>query len=79
MKLLIIAPRFHTNLYYRAKALQDAGHHVKVVVLYQGKSEYYQNIEIQVLKLSFFSRFISKILRRFKKNHLKTYTFPCFA
>ena len=72
MKFLIIAPRFHTNLYYRAKALQDAGHHVKVVVLYQGKSEYYQNIETQVLKLSFFSRFISKILRRLKKNHLKT-------
>ncbi len=72
MKFLIIAPRFHTNLYYRAKALQDAGHHVKVTVLYQGKSEYYQDIKPEVLKLSFFSRLISKILRRFKKNHLKT-------
>ena len=34
MKFLIVAPRFHTNLYYRAKALHDAGHTVKVIVLY---------------------------------------------
>lgn len=72
MKFLIIAPRFHTNLYYRAKALQDAGHKVKVLVLYKGKSEYYENIDIKVLKLSFFSRLLSYILKSNKKNPLKT-------
>ncbi len=72
MKFLIVAPRFHTNLYYRAKALQDAGHTVKVIVLYQGKSEFYETIDIQVLRLSAFSRLLSSIIKIFKKTYLKS-------
>ena len=72
MKFLIVAPRFHTNLYYRAKALQDAGHTVKVIVLYIGKSEFYETIDIQVLKLSAFSRLLSSIIKIFKKTYLKS-------
>jgi len=72
MKFLIIAPRFHTNLYYNVIALQNAGNEVKVAVLYKGKSEYYENVSIQVLNLSFFSKITSKIINLFKTNYLKT-------
>lgn len=72
MKFLIIAARFHTNLYYRTKALQDAGHIVKVAVLYQGKSEYYKETDFVILKLSTFSRLLSLIIKIFKKKYLKS-------
>ncbi|NOZ35171.1 MAG: glycosyltransferase [Chlorobi bacterium] len=72
MKFLIVAPRFHTNLYYRVKALQDAGHSVKIVVLYKGKSEFYEDIDFQKIRLSFFSRILMNTISFFKKNNLKT-------
>jgi len=72
MKFLIIAQRFHTNLYYRAKALKDAGYGVKVVVLYRGKSEFYENIDIRQIKLSLFSKLIIKIISFFRKKDLKS-------
>ncbi len=72
MKFLIVAQRFHTNLYYRAKALQDAGHSVKVVVLYKGKSEFYENIDYKQIGLSFFSKSILKLFAFFKKGKLKS-------
>ncbi|MCF6366601.1 MAG: glycosyltransferase [Bacteroidales bacterium] len=72
MKFLIVAQRFHTNLYYRAKALQDAGHSVKVIVLYKGKSEFYEGIDLKQISLSFFSKTILKIVSLFKKQSLKS-------
>jgi glycosyltransferase involved in cell wall biosynthesis len=41
-------------------------------VLYQGKSEFYKSVDIQVLKLSFFSKLFASIIKVFKKNYLKT-------
>ncbi len=72
MKFLIVAPRFHTNLYYRVKALQNAGNTVKVIVLYKGKSEFYGNIDFQEIRLSVFSRILMNTISYFKKNKLKT-------
>lgn len=72
MKILLIAPRFHTNLYYRVKALEQAGYHVKVLVLYKGKSEYYQDIDFQVIENSFINKQFTKFLQKLKKNYLKT-------
>jgi len=72
MKLLVVAQRFHTNLYYRVKALQDAGHPVKIVVLYKGKSEFYEDIDYTKIGLSFFSKLILKILSFLKKGKLKS-------
>jgi len=72
MKFLIVAPRFHTNLYYRAIALQNVGHIVKVLTLYKGKSEFYENIDVEVLNLSFFSKLIVLISNLFKKTNLKS-------
>ncbi len=72
MRFLIIAPRFHTNLYYRCLALQNEGHTVKVVVLYKGKSEFYNEIDIQLIKLSILNRFLTGFIKLLKKNYLKT-------
>lgn len=72
MKFLLIAPRFHTNLYYRVIALQNAGHEVLVLVLYKGKSEYYKAINLRQINLSFFSSGIIKLYQFLKKNYLKT-------
>ena len=72
MKFLIVAHRFHTNLYYRAIALQEARHQVKVLVLYKGKSECYESIDIQQLRLSPFSRLLAKLVHFLKKSYLKT-------
>ncbi len=72
MKFLVIAPRFHTNLYYRVIALQNAGHSVKVIVLYKGKSEFYNNIDFQKIGISLFSKKIIRIVSLFKKTNLKS-------
>lgn len=72
MKFLIVAPRFHTNLYYRVKALQNSGHMVAVVVLDKGKSEIYEGVGVKQIGLSKFSGFILKIVKIFKKNKLKS-------
>ncbi len=72
MKFLFVAPRFHTNLYYRVIALQEAGHEVKSVVLYKGKSEYYKGVDVLQVKLSLISRFFIRFLRLFKKERLKS-------
>ncbi|MCF6184797.1 MAG: glycosyltransferase, partial [Bacteroidales bacterium] len=74
MKFLIIAPRFHTNLYYRAKALQDVGHTVKVAVLYKGKSEFYEGIDLIQIKISYFSKQLLKVIVFFNKSKLKSAT-----
>jgi glycosyltransferase involved in cell wall biosynthesis len=60
MKILIIAPRYHTNLNYRVKALKEAGHEVLMFVFYKGHSEVYDSIEPIVLGYSSFSQFIKK-------------------
>ena len=72
MKFLIIAPRFHTNLYYRAKALQDAGHNVRIITLYRGQSEFYDGLKPMVVKLSKFSNLLLKTVSFFKKGKLKS-------
>jgi len=72
IKFLIIAPRFHTNLYYRVISLQNAGHKVKVLVLYKGESEYYESTDIQIIKLSLFSNLLIKTIKLFKKGKLKS-------
>jgi glycosyltransferase involved in cell wall biosynthesis len=72
MKFLIVAHRFHTNLYYNVTALQNAGHSVKVFVLYKGKSEFYENIDLKLFDLSLFSRFFIGISKLFRRKYLKT-------
>lgn len=72
MRFLVIAPRFHTNLYYRLLALKNEGHELKVLVLYKGKSEYYEGFDIHQINLSGLSKLILYVISIFKRNYLKT-------
>ncbi|MFN8255580.1 MAG: glycosyltransferase family 4 protein [Bacteroidales bacterium] len=72
MKFLFIAPRFHTNLYYQAISLIEAGNQVKVLVLYKGVSEYYDGIDIQETGLSLPSKMLLKVVSFFRKTYLKS-------
>jgi len=72
MKFLIITQRFHTNLYYRALSLQNAGHTVKVIALYKGQSEFHEHIDIKIINASIISRLLIKTFSGFKKSNLKS-------
>ena len=52
--------------------MQNAGHKVKVLVLYKGESEYYESTDIQIIKLSLFSNLLIKTIKLFKKGKLKS-------
>jgi glycosyltransferase involved in cell wall biosynthesis len=52
--------------------LQNQGYKVRVLVLYKGVSEFYENIDIHQIKLSILSKFAIKLISLFKKNYLKT-------
>ncbi len=73
MKFLFVAPRFHTNLYYRVLSLQSKGHEVRVLVLYRGKSEYYKDVTFQEIPLSNLSKILIFFVRKFKKSGLKSH------
>lgn len=61
MKILFIAPRFHTNLYYRVKSLKDAGHDVYFLSLYKQHSECYDVLEPRVLRSSRLNKILPKL------------------
>ncbi len=72
MKFLVLAPRFHTNLYFRIKALEQQGNIVKVITLYKGKSEHYKGIDIEIVGSAGISSFFEIITGLFKQSHLKS-------
>lgn len=72
MKIALVTPRFHTYLYYRVKAIEKAGHIVKVFSLYKGTSEYHKNVDVIFVNESLLSRIISKLIRIFKRTYLKS-------
>lgn len=72
MKLLFVAPRFHTNLYHRLRSLADHGHDVEILTLYKGQSEYSGAIKHINLGYSGTSDLLGSIVKRIKKSHLKT-------
>lgn len=52
MKFVFLAPRFHTNLYYQAKALLEAEQEVSLLALYEGQSEGHHGVSHEVLGYS---------------------------
>ena len=73
MKILIITPRFHTNLYYRIKVFQDRGHTVSMLSFYEGKSECHDLLEPRIIGYSRFTVLLNSITGFFKKTHLKSF------
>ncbi len=67
MKILFIAPRFHTNLYFRVKALKDGGHDVYFFSLYKQNSEAYDILEPVVLQSSKWNKIFPKAEKLLKK------------
>ena len=61
MKVLFIAPRFHTNQVGWIRSLLSAGHDVQMNVLLKGATENYSDIQPQVFKLCTLSKIIIKV------------------
>jgi len=68
MKILFVVPRYHLNLYYRVKALQNAGHEVFLLVMYKLNSERYDILEPIVLKHSKINVVLEKINRKYEND-----------
>lgn len=73
MKIAIITKRFHTNLYYTVKALQDAGHTVELLVWYQGFSEKHDIIKPFIIGYSAWSLNLLKLINKIKNKKLRDF------
>ena len=73
MKILFVAPRFHTNQYYLIKNLKKKNQ-ILFISLFKGKTEDYRLIKPIVLKQSFLSKKIQKLF----KFRFDTFYFPNF-
>jgi len=72
-KILIVAPRYHTNLYFSILALQEEGYNVSLFVLYRQNSEKYDILEPVLLKKSKINKYIGMFGDFFlNQNTLKT-------
>jgi len=74
MRILFIAPRFHTNQYYLIKNLTKKNQ-IFFVSLFQGKTEDHTLIRPEILKQSFFS----KKIQFFLKLRFDTFYLPNFS
>jgi glycosyltransferase involved in cell wall biosynthesis len=66
-KILIITPRFHTNMYYFVKALENKGYCVKILSVYEGISEYKKSVDVEIIGFSKWFNYLNYILSGFKK------------
>jgi glycosyltransferase involved in cell wall biosynthesis len=73
MKIAIITKRFHTNLYYTVKAMQDAGHTVELLVWYQGFSEKHDIINPFVVGYSAWSPNLLNAINKIKSAKLRNF------
>jgi glycosyltransferase involved in cell wall biosynthesis len=73
MKIAIITKRFHTNLYYTVKALQEAGQAVELLVWGKGFSEKHDIIEPFVIGYSGWSVALVKQIDKIKHEKLRNF------
>ena len=64
MKFLFVAPRFHTNQFMVTKSLIDKGHEVSFFVYYRGKTEDYSYVVPYVMKKSFLTKWLGKVMEK---------------
>ncbi|MGD9638895.1 MAG: glycosyltransferase family 4 protein [Alphaproteobacteria bacterium] len=69
MKILFVAPRFHTNQFYLVKALKKEGHDVSFFAITKGNSENYNVLEPKIIKPSILFNLLKNI---FKFNYSRT-------
>lgn len=73
MKIVIVTKRFHTNLYYTVKALQEAGHAVSLLVWGRGQSENHDIIEPFVIGYSAWSLALIKKIDKIKNAKIRDF------
>jgi glycosyltransferase involved in cell wall biosynthesis len=73
MKVVIVTKRFHTNLYYTVKALQEAGHAVSLLVWGVGQSENHDIIEPFVIGYSAWSLALNKKIDKIKNAKIRDF------
>lgn len=84
MKILYVAPRYHTNQVPVMRGWKEAGVNVKFLVQYQGAIESHDYVDLQIIKPSFISRMMflifSKLYNPVKVENLKIRFFiPSFC
>ncbi len=75
MKIVYIAPRFHTNMSFDVKALKEMGHDVSFLAMYRSNSESYEDLQPEML-MGAPINFILDIFSPKKKRELRRW--PCF-
>lgn len=78
-RILLIAPRFHTNQYYPIKSLLDHGHKVTMLVLLVGDCEDHTLLKPKVLGFSKAMRFVARICSRNTGKRIKSWDIPPVA
>ena len=73
MKILFIAPRFHTNQYYLIENLNKKNQ-ISFISLFRGMTEDHRLVKPKILKQSS----VSKKIQRFFKFRFDTFYFPNF-
>lgn len=77
MKILFIAPRFHTNQYSLVEKLFKEGHDVKFYVMGIGNSEDYRDLTPTLIPVSLFTKLY---LRYFKgRSEIDVFDYTRFA
>lgn len=67
MKILFIAPRFHTNMHAYVKGLKEMGHEVFFLAMYKSNSESYEDIEPKMLPPHPLNRVFAVFNGRYRK------------
>lgn len=76
MKILFVAPRFHTNQIGWVRALKEAGNEVAFHVLLKGPTENYSDIDPTVLAPSGISMRLMRLLGSGGENHYRGFPGP---
>jgi glycosyltransferase involved in cell wall biosynthesis len=74
MKILFIAPRFHTNMHAYVKGLKEMGHEVFFLAMYKSNSEDYKDLEPIIIKANPLNYLFAIFDRKYKK---PMHQWPC--
>ncbi len=67
--VIILAPRYHTNMVGLTKSLSNLGYDVSILVQYKGKSEDYSLLKPTEIRPSVISRALTNVHSIFKEKH----------
>lgn len=73
MKILFVAPRYHTNQHLIIKELKKYGNEVRFYVQYVGGSEEYSELKPEVIEYSLLFRSIKSLFKNLNKNSSDTF------